>query len=68
MKISQLTRRDIIDAIVVEEINVYGRLKETEFLSRVFDLQQLPSTDPRFKDAAGDIWQHRVNNEDWSND
>lgn len=68
MKISQLTRRDIIDAIVAEEINVYGRLEETEFLSRVFDLQQLPSTDPRFKDAAGDIWQHRVNNEDWSND
>lgn len=68
MKISQFTRRDIIDAIVAEEINIYGRLEETEFLSRIFDLQQLPSTDPRFKDAAGDIWQHRVNNDDWNND
>ena len=68
MKISQLTRRDIIDAIAAEEINLYGRLEETEFLSRLFDLQQLPSTDPRFKDAAGDIWQHRVNNDDWNND
>lgn len=68
MKISQLTRRDIIDAIAAEEINLYGRLEETEFLSRLFDLQQLPSFDPRFKDAAGDIWQHRVNNDDWNND
>jgi len=68
MKISQLTRRDIIDAIAAEEINLYGRLEETEFLSRIFDLQQLPSFDPRFKDAAGDIWQHRVNNDDWNND
>ena len=23
------------------------------------------STDRRFKDAAGDIWQHMVNNNDW---
>jgi hypothetical protein len=68
MKISQLTRRDIVDAISAEGINIYGRLEETEFLSRLFDLQQLPSTDPRFKDAAGDIWQHRVNNYDWSED
>lgn len=68
MKISQLTRRDIVDAIAAEGINIYGRLEETEFLSRLFDLQQLPSTDPRFKDAAGDIWQHRVNNYDWSED
>jgi hypothetical protein len=28
----------------------------------------MPSTDSRFKDAAGDIWQHRVNNHDWDDD
>ena len=39
------------------------------FLEPIFDLQALPSTDSRFKDAAGDIWQHRVNNEtDWPDD
>ncbi|QWP78320.1 abortive infection family protein [Lysobacter sp. K5869] len=68
MKISQLTRRDIIDAMIAEQVNLYGRLEETEFLSRLFDLQSLPSFDPRFKDAAGDIWQHRVNNYDWNDD
>jgi hypothetical protein len=65
MKISQITRRDIVDAITVEEINWSGRMEEAEFLSRLFNLGTLPSTDGRFKDAAGDIWQHRVNNYDW---
>ncbi len=65
MRISQITRRDIIDAIAVERINWNGRLDESEFLSRIFNLVSLPSYDPRFTDAAGDIWQHRVNNYDW---
>jgi hypothetical protein len=68
MKISQLTRRDIIDAIIAEKINLAGRLEESEFLSRIFDLSSLPSTDGRFNNAAGDIWQHRVNNHDWDDD
>src|SRR5690606_17471662 len=37
-------------------------------LSRIFDLKELPSFDTRFKDAAGDIWQHCINNEDWEPD
>ncbi len=68
MKISELTRRDIIDAIHIESISWEGRLDETAFLSRLYDLQKLPSTDARFEDAEGDIWQHRVNNYDWEND
>lgn len=68
MKISLLTRRDIIDSMVAEKMNWCGRLEEPEFLSRLFDLQGLPSTDTRFDNAAGDIWQHRVNNNDWDDD
>jgi hypothetical protein len=68
MKISQLTRRDIIDSIATEKVNWCGRLEEPEFLARLFDLQNLPSTDGRFDNAAGDIWQHRVNNSDWDDD
>jgi hypothetical protein len=26
----------------------------------------MPSTDRRFEDAEGDIWQHMVNNDDWT--
>src|SRR5436309_245617 len=68
MRISQITRRDIADAIIVE-VKWNGRLEESEFLARLFDLNSLPSTDGRFKNAEGDIWQHRVNNpEDWNDD
>src|SRR5215469_15692105 len=66
MKISsEITRRDIVDAISAENINWSGRLEESEFLSRLFNLESLPSTDSRFNTAVGDSWQHRVNNYDW---
>jgi hypothetical protein len=68
MKITQVTRRDIIDSLIAENVNWNGRLQEPEFLARIFDLQSLPSTDGRFTDAAGDIFQHRINNYDWSDD
>lgn len=33
------------------------------------DLTEPPSTDYRFKDAAGDVWQHTINNpDDWDRD
>lgn len=64
MKITELTRRDIIDSIASETSSWSGRLEEAEFLGRLFDLQKLPSTDSRFSDASGDIWQHRVNKYD----
>lgn len=65
MKISEATRRDIFDLIMIEHVSWNGRLEEPDFLARMFDLRSLPSTDGRFKDAYGDIWQHRINNYDW---
>lgn len=68
---SDLPRQDrvnILDGLRLENVAWYGQLDDVEFLSRLFDLQQLPSTDSRFKDAAGDIWQHRYNNDDWEID
>ena len=46
-------------------IPIYGRLTEMEFLSRLYDLENMPSTDRRFPNASGDIWQHTINNDDW---
>ncbi len=68
MKISELTRRDIIDAIHVQGVNWAGRLDEPEFLGRIFNLEEMESFDGRFTNAAGDIWQHRINNYDWDED
>jgi hypothetical protein len=68
LRISELTRWDILDAISAEQVDWSGRLEEPEFLARLYDLGSMPSRDPRFKDAAGDIWQRRVNNYDWDDD
>jgi hypothetical protein len=66
MIISEATRRDIIDSLMLESANWAGRLEEPDFLARLFDVKSLPSRDHRFQDAYGDIWQHRVNNpQDW---
>ena len=67
-KITAGRRKNIIDGIRLEKIRWHGVLSEVEFLQRLYDLKSMPSYDHRFKDAAGDIWQHRVNNEDWPED
>lgn len=68
-KLSEVTRRAIIDHLNITNISWAGRYEDGEFLSRLYDLSKLPSTDHRHKDAAGDIWQHTVNNPgDWSRD
>lgn len=67
--LSREVRQNIIDGLKLDEVPWSGRLGEVEFLQRLYDLQALPSNDSRFKDAAGDIWQHRINNpEDWDDD
>lgn len=55
IQITETTRRDIIDSIFLEKINLYGRLEEIDFLSRIWDLDSMPSLDSRFKNATGDI-------------
>lgn len=68
-RITQVTRHKIFDSISLERIVWSGRLEEQDFLGRIYDLGAMPSTDNRYKDAARDIWQHRVlNPTDWEDD
>jgi hypothetical protein len=67
-KITEVTRRDIVEIFYTRDISWYGRLEETEFLSRLYNLEEISSTDSRFPTAVGDIWQHRINNNDWEDD
>lgn len=77
-KITEYTRQDIIDILTSgyydkknsKKIQYFwsGRLDEVSFLSRLYNLQELESTDRRFKNAYGDIAQHRINNLDWEDD
>ena len=61
-------RQNIADGLRLENVKWHGELNDVEFLSRLYELENLPSTDSRYKDAAGDIWQHRYNNDDWEDD
>ena len=63
-----MTRRNIIDYLTASGGRWAGRFEEDEFLSRLYNLAELPSTDPRFRDCAADIRQHRTNWSDWQDD
>jgi hypothetical protein len=66
--VARQVRVNILDGLRLEKVKWFGTLHEVEFLSRLFDLQKLPSSDSRFTDAARDIWQHCINNDDWELD
>ncbi|MCE4059104.1 abortive infection family protein [Pandoraea sputorum] len=61
-------RVNILDGLRLDDVIWRGGLDDVEFLSRLFDLESLPSGDSRFPNAAGDIWQHCINNDDWDRD
>lgn len=67
-KLGERTRAAILDEMRARDTVWYGALDEVAFLSRVFDLTSLPSCDSRYQNAEQDIWQHCVNNFDWSKD
>ena len=66
--LSKRVKRTILTRLKKDDVKWWGALGQPEFLDPIFDLDALPSTDSRFKDARGDIWQHTVNNDDWSLD
>ena len=68
MNITEITRRNIIDYLLLREYPFHGRLDLINFLKRIWDLSSMRSTDHRFEDAEGDIWQHMINNYDWEYD
>jgi|GEM_PF-1847875 len=66
MEITEVTRSKILDQLLLSERPFYGRMDLVAFLERVWPLSSMPSTDTRFSDASGDIWQHMVRNDDWT--
>jgi len=67
-EISPVSRRDIFDFLRAGTGPWWGRLSETGFLDELYDLDALPSTDPRHATAAEDITRHRMANFDWDDD
>ena len=65
-KITKITRRAILEILdTYMSSDFYGRLNEAEFWERIFNLEKLPSTDSRYQNMKSDLWQHRINNDDW---
>ena len=68
MPLTEVTRRALVEELVLSPLHWCGRLEEPEFLARLYNLKELPSTDQRFSNAEGDIYQHTVWNFDWEKD
>ena len=56
----------------IKESNFFNSLINDDiffdFLSSIWDIDTLPSSDPRFNSLRGDIQQHMFNNDDWDYD
>jgi hypothetical protein len=63
--ISRETKREIFNILRHYEVNWSGRQTHLDFLSSLYNLSDLPSTDSRYQNAEADIWQHTENNNDW---
>ena len=66
--ITEVSRKAIADYFGLASLSWSGGSQDGEFLARLYDLSKLPSKDYRYKDAAGDIYQHCVRNRDWDRD
>lgn len=67
-KITEITRRKIFDFLIVSDIHWWGKISELDFLARVFDIDNIPSYDGRYKTFREDYCKHCINNDDWPSD
>ncbi|MEQ9345984.1 MAG: hypothetical protein RIG26_06025 [Thalassospira sp.] len=67
-EIPKVVRLNILDGLRIDKVTWFGESDDIEFLSRIYNLDQLPSFDIRYHTAREDIFQHRFNNDDWEND
>ncbi|MEU8435405.1 hypothetical protein AB0F18_21300 [Streptomyces sp. NPDC029216] len=68
-RVTAVTRQRLFSALADSGVAWSGSLDEVAFLSRLYDLDRMESSDSRFATAKGDIIQHRYNNpDDWDDD
>lgn len=55
---------------IISTLNYLGKYEEYDgiltFLTKIWNLKEMPSEDSRFKNAYEDVHQHLVNNSDWT--
>lgn len=70
-KIRELFSSGVDVGIFGTEMQSYhfsGNLTDGEFLQRLYDIKSMPGSGGRCKTLDQEIWQHTVNNDDWSSD
>lgn len=71
MEISEENKKEIFDILIKSQTDFLGQQHNTwtnndfEFIKSIWDISTMVSEDSRFPNAAGDIWQHMINNNDW---
>ena len=66
MPITPVTRQAIQDCLLSRPDKWWGRLSQIGFLSRLYNLRTMPSSDDRYQDAAADLHCHTVRfPDDW---
>ncbi|SHG01653.1 AbiJ-related protein [Flavobacterium defluvii] len=71
MRLSINSKKEILK-IIIESRTDFLSENETrysegtfDFLNKIWNLKEMPSTDSRYTNAEGDIYQHMINNNDW---
>jgi hypothetical protein len=64
MPLTRQTKRKILDTLLMQSEPIEGDADLMSFLNRVWPLDEMPSEDHRFRNAAGDIHKHIVMNDD----
>lgn len=60
MALSETTRRDILDFLIVMRPPFHGRLSLATFLGRVWDLSRLPASDQKFPNAELEFRERKM--------
>ena len=54
--ITRNTRLNIFQTLKRDQIGLFGELDDVDFLTRIYDLDAMASSDGRFATASKDIW------------
>ncbi|MFJ2206351.1 abortive infection family protein [Streptomyces microflavus] len=64
-QLTAVTRRRLLDLLILERVWWWGALDEVKFLERLYDLDALEGDGFRCLTARDDIIQHCLSNDDW---
>lgn len=64
-RITEITRKNLVDeALLMGQLE--GKLEISVFLGKLWPIHEMASNDHRHETFGGELWQHMVNNDDWT--